>query len=108
VGSEIASSRPFDFSMDIVEVNGEPLAKRGKESGGKALLFCPKCLLRETVPKRPPLPPCPPCPSCHGERQNLLEKVLEGGKRLIQPRPLEERAAFVQQEIERFQDRLGL
>jgi len=105
VGSEIASSRPFDFSMDIVEVDGEPLAKRGKESGAKALLFCPECLLRETVPKHLPFPPCP---SCHGERQNLLEKVLEGGKRLTQARPLKERPAFVRQGIERFQGRLGL
>lgn len=105
VGSEIASSKPFDFSMDIVEVDGKPLAKRGKESGAKALLFCPQCLLREIAPKRIPFPPCP---SCLGKRQNMLEKVLEGGKRLTREIPLKERPAFVRQGLERFQDRLGL
>lgn len=35
VGSYISNAAPVDFSMDIVELSGEPLAKRGKLSGVK-------------------------------------------------------------------------
>ena len=35
VGTSIASSGTIDFSMDIVEIEGKPLAKRGKASGAK-------------------------------------------------------------------------
>jgi nicotinate phosphoribosyltransferase len=105
IGSEIASARPFDFSLDIVEVEGEPLAKRGKESGTKALLLCPKCFSRQVFPKRSPYPPCP---SCQGERLNLLEKTLQNGKRLNPSRPLKERASFLKAELERYRSRIGL
>lgn len=104
IGSEIASSRPFDFSLDIVEVEGVPLAKRGKESGAKALLLCPNCLSREVFPKHSPYPPCP---SCQSQRLNLLEKTLQNGKRLNPPKPLKERADFVKAELERYQKRIG-
>jgi nicotinate phosphoribosyltransferase len=38
VGGSIAAAPVVDFSLDIVEVNGEPRAKRGKWSGRKRLL----------------------------------------------------------------------
>lgn len=105
IGSEIASARPFDFSLDIVEVEGVPLAKRGKESGAKALLLCPKCLDRQILPKRPPYPPCP---LCHGERLNLLVNALENGKRVSPVKAIEERVHFVKSELDRYQSRIGL
>ncbi len=37
VGTSIANADTVDFAMDIVEVNGEPIAKRGKFSGRKKL-----------------------------------------------------------------------
>jgi nicotinate phosphoribosyltransferase len=38
VGGSVAAAPVVDFSLDIVEVNGEPRAKRGKWSGRKRLL----------------------------------------------------------------------
>jgi nicotinate phosphoribosyltransferase len=38
VGGEIASAPMIDFSLDIVEVNGEDRSKRGKRGGKKRLL----------------------------------------------------------------------
>ena len=35
VGSHITNAEPVDFALDIVEVDGEPAAKRGKLSGKK-------------------------------------------------------------------------
>ncbi|MFW6190491.1 MAG: nicotinate phosphoribosyltransferase, partial [Candidatus Bipolaricaulota bacterium] len=40
VGTSIANAPVVDFSLDIVEVEGEPTAKRGKKSGAKALYVC--------------------------------------------------------------------
>jgi nicotinate phosphoribosyltransferase len=35
VGTSISNADTIDFAMDIVEVNGTPIAKRGKYSGRK-------------------------------------------------------------------------
>jgi nicotinate phosphoribosyltransferase len=35
VGSHVSNAEPVDFALDIVEVDGEPAAKRGKLSGAK-------------------------------------------------------------------------
>lgn len=41
VGSHITGADPVDFALDIVEVDGEPTAKRGKLSGRKAVYRTP-------------------------------------------------------------------
>ncbi|MEK7729219.1 MAG: nicotinate phosphoribosyltransferase [candidate division KSB1 bacterium] len=43
VGTAISNAPVLDFSMDIVEIDGRPLAKRGKKSGRKIL-----CKRRDT------------------------------------------------------------
>jgi nicotinate phosphoribosyltransferase len=52
IGTSIASAPVIDFSLDIVEIDGEPIAKRGKESGGKQLWKCPVCGVRSILPMR--------------------------------------------------------
>ncbi len=51
VGTYISSAKTVDFSLDIVEIEGEPVAKRGKESGRKSLLRCESCFSKKVVPK---------------------------------------------------------
>ncbi len=41
VGSHITDASPVDFALDIVELDGEPAAKRGKLSGKKAVYRTP-------------------------------------------------------------------
>jgi nicotinate phosphoribosyltransferase len=41
VGTAISNSPVVDFSLDIVEIEGKPLAKRGKRSGRKTLVASP-------------------------------------------------------------------
>jgi nicotinate phosphoribosyltransferase len=50
VGTHISAARTIDFSLDIVEIDGRPVAKRGKESGRKTLLVCGSCGERSVVP----------------------------------------------------------
>ncbi|MGD0916350.1 MAG: nicotinate phosphoribosyltransferase [Thermodesulfobacteriota bacterium] len=50
VGTSIANARVIDFAMDIIEIEGRPLAKRGKMSGAKSVLRCSKCHRDKMVP----------------------------------------------------------
>lgn len=51
VGTSLASARTVDFSMDLVELDGEPLAKRGKWSGAKLVYGCHRCAATTVVPR---------------------------------------------------------
>ncbi|CAN5830139.1 nicotinate phosphoribosyltransferase [soil metagenome] len=50
VGTSIASAPTIDFSMDIVEIEGQPVAKRGKMSGAKQVWREPGTLTDEVRP----------------------------------------------------------
>jgi nicotinate phosphoribosyltransferase len=71
VGSAISNAPVVDLSMDIVEVDGIPAAKRGKRSGSKALLACPACGARRVASAAKPPGPCP----CGGTYADLLAGV---------------------------------
>ncbi len=66
---------PFDFSMDIVEINGIPLTKRGKFSGSKNILRCETCMKLKTVPASVAEISC----ECGGSMKNLLRPFLING-----------------------------
>lgn len=44
IGTAISNAPTIDFSLDIVEIEGKPMAKRGKLSGSKRVFRCSKCL----------------------------------------------------------------
>ncbi len=50
IGTAISNAPVIDFAMDIVELDGKPLAKRGKWSGSKSVLACDRCGIRKIVP----------------------------------------------------------
>ena len=50
VGTSIINARVIDFAMDIIEIEGKPLAKRGKMSGSKRVLRCNKCFQDKMIP----------------------------------------------------------
>lgn len=50
VGTSISNAPVLDFAMDIVAIEGKPLAKRGKLSGVKEAWRCPKCLSTQVIP----------------------------------------------------------
>jgi nicotinate phosphoribosyltransferase len=78
VATAIACAPVVGFALDVVEVNGEPRARRGKLSGRKHLWGCPECGNRGLSPGGARLGTCPRC----GHRvRALLEHVVHKGKR---------------------------
>lgn len=86
VGTSIANARVIDFAMDIVEIEGKPLAKRGKMSGSKSILRCSNCFQDKVVPfkkdrgsKPEDLDKC----SCGGDLKEILLPFIERRKILL-------------------------
>ncbi|WP_297417293.1 nicotinate phosphoribosyltransferase [Thermococcus sp.] len=76
VGSSIASAKPIDFSLDIVEVEGKPITKRGKLSGRKQIYRCENGHYHR-VPANKKLEKCP---ICGAKVEPLLRPLIENGE----------------------------
>lgn len=100
VGTAISTAPVVDFAMDIIEIEGEPMAKRGKWSGAKEVLRCEGCTHDEIVPLHDDDRWPQTCPACGSNLEPLLYTHLEAG-RLQQPSP------GPQELRERVLDRLG-
>jgi nicotinate phosphoribosyltransferase len=84
IGTSISNAPVIDFAMDIVEVDGKPLAKRGKWSGSKRVLACAICGVRTIVPlASKERHQC----SCGGTFDDLLIPLLDNGKVLLEQEP---------------------
>jgi nicotinate phosphoribosyltransferase len=81
VGTAISNAPVLNFSMDIVEVEGVPLAKRGKLSGRKKVLRCRSCGRTVVISAAEADPAC-----CGGAMASLLVPLVSGGS-LVQPLP---------------------
>ena len=77
VGTSLSNAPVLDFAMDIVEVDGKPIAKRGKMSGEKVLLRCNRCHRDLVVPSKGRL--TRKC-QCGGMFRNLTRAFLKQGK----------------------------
>ncbi len=85
VGTAISNAPTVDFAMDIVEMHGKPVAKRGKLSGKKQVWRCPKCLT-DTVQLFDS--PMPKCPRCGSKTEPMLKPLIKNGKILARlPKP---------------------
>jgi nicotinate phosphoribosyltransferase len=82
VGTCLSSARVLDYAMDIVEVEGEPRAKRGKMSGAKKLLRCTSCHEDAIMPASAER--AMQC-ECGGELENLSRQVMKNGKTVRKP-----------------------
>ena len=97
VGSAVSSAPAVDFAMDIVEIEGRPVAKRGKLSWKKQVWRCKECL--STRVTRRSVNDHPDCPEGHGKMVLLSKKFLEKG-RLVGPhlpKPIEIRESVLGQ-----------
>lgn len=89
VGTSISDAPVVDFAMDIMEIDGVPLAKRGKWSGAKDVIRCPSCASRRVVPLGSETDRC----ACGGEFKSLFVPLISGGNiasRLPKPREIKE------------------
>ncbi len=81
VGTCISNAPVLNFAMDIVEVEGVPVAKRGKLSGRKGVYRCSRCGRVEVIPAAGPAPIC-----CGAESVSLLQPLIQDG-RLVRTLP---------------------
>ena len=76
IGTAISSAPAVDFSMDIMEIDGRPIAKRGKMSGSKRVLRCTQCFETRVCP----LTELPSRCSCGGTEEDLLVDFFSHGE----------------------------
>lgn len=76
IGTWLSNSPTIDFAMDIVEIDGKPFAKRGKESGRKFLYRCEKCWTTQIKSSKLENLKC----SCGGRLFNLMQRFVDNGK----------------------------
>jgi nicotinate phosphoribosyltransferase len=66
----------LDFSLDIVEIEGKPISKKGKPSGRKQVWRCRQCLNSRVVPwQHHPQESC----ECGGDFELGLEAKIHDG-----------------------------
>jgi nicotinate phosphoribosyltransferase len=75
VGTAIANAPVLNFALDIMEIEGRPMAKRGKRSGSKLVYRCRTCWRTLVVPAHQPRTRC----ECGGEYESLLKPLVANG-----------------------------
>jgi len=98
IGTSISNARVVDFAMDIVEIDGKPIAKRGKMSGSKRVLRCPKCYQDKTVPLAQKLSSC----SCGGKLSDLLVPLIKNRKSVKEQPSHKEIRQYVLKQLKNF------
>lgn len=79
VGTSLSGAPPVNLAMDIVEIEGEPMTKRGKLSGVKNVAICPSCGERTVF----------------AEGHGVVEQCACGERTQMQLRPLIENGEVV-------------
>ena len=77
IGTSLSNAPTIDFAMDIVDLEGKPVAKRGKLGGRKQVWRCPRCLADVVLPADARQPKCP---ACGGKTAALLQPLVKKGK----------------------------
>ncbi|HEY6012132.1 MAG TPA: nicotinate phosphoribosyltransferase [Nitrospirota bacterium] len=96
IGTSISNAPVIDFAMDIVEVDGKPLAKRGKWSGSKRVLVCARCGQRKIAPNNSEDEHS--C-ACGGSFSDALLPALDHGKQPAETRNPSELREFVMDQV---------
>ena len=95
VGTAVSNAPTIDFAMDIVELEGKLVAKRGKLGGKKQVWRCPKCLVDAVLPFKSSQPSCM---KCGGKTQPMLKPLIENGEIMAElPKPSEIRRYVLEQ-----------
>jgi nicotinate phosphoribosyltransferase len=76
VGTSLANAPTINLALDLVEVGGQWIAKRGKESGGKFVAACPACGSRKVVYWKHDAGVC----ECGQPREFLNTLLIDGGR----------------------------
>jgi nicotinate phosphoribosyltransferase len=96
IGTSISNAPVVDYAMDIMEIEGKPVSKRGKWSGTKRVLRCTACHKGSIVPYGDERLAC----ECGGAWHDILIPVLDNGKNLIDMPPHKVIREFVLRQLE--------
>jgi nicotinate phosphoribosyltransferase len=72
IGTSLSNAPTIDFAFDIVEMEGKPVAKRGKFGGRKRLMRCVEHGCYEVDVRE--------CPGCKGEVKPAMVQYLRKGR----------------------------
>jgi nicotinate phosphoribosyltransferase len=76
IGTSLSNAPTINFSLDIVEIEGKLVSKKGKVAGEKEILECKRCGQREIVLARDVKIRC----NCGNEMTALTRQVMVDGK----------------------------
>ncbi|MCS7281670.1 MAG: nicotinate phosphoribosyltransferase [Desulfobacterota bacterium] len=98
VGTSITNARVIDFAMDIVEIEGKPVSKKGKMSGSKRVLRCPVCYNDKVLPASTEKIMC----ECGNFMEDLLIPWYENKRFLFGNESPQEIRSYVLKQLEHF------
>ena len=78
VGTSISAASTIDFALDIVEIDGMPVAKRGKLGGKKLVYRCSACLTGQVIHDKEKEKPV--CNKCSNTMEEILLPLIKNGK----------------------------
>ncbi|MBN1298066.1 MAG: nicotinate phosphoribosyltransferase [Actinobacteria bacterium] len=84
IGTAISGARVLDFSLDIVEIEGRKISKRGKMSGSKKTIRCSRCFDDKVVLKNEQAEKHI-CQKCGSQYMELFKNYIKEGKIIIDP-----------------------
>ncbi|MEO0285352.1 MAG: nicotinate phosphoribosyltransferase [candidate division WOR-3 bacterium] len=100
VGTSISNAPTIDYAMDIVEIEGKAITKKGKFSGRKKVFRCPKCLNLRVIPGANET--LNRCDLCGVEMEPFMNLYLENGKRTCDLPDAAQIRSFVLSQLEKF------
>lgn len=97
IGTSISNAKTIDFAMDIIEMEGKPVAKRGKLGGKKEVYRCTSCLHSEISYEKK----IAHCPKCGRETEVLLRPLVKGGRIVAKLPSVEEIRNYVLKQLKK-------
>ena len=103
VGTSISNAPVIDFALDIVEIDGEPFAKRGVSSAAKNVFRCKSCYKDVILPKKETKREIKRKCDCGGEIENLLFPLTESKKIIRELLPQKDIRNYVLNQLSRIE-----
>ena len=79
VGTAISGAKVLDFSLDIVEIEGKKISKRGKMSGAKKVIRCQNCFSDRIILENRKVSDYR-CVECNGIYEDIFIDAVKEGK----------------------------
>ena len=80
IGTSLSNAPTINFSLDIVEIEGKLISKKGKVAGEKQILECMRCGRRNIVSSKEIKTRC----KCGNEMSVLTKPIMKKGKVLLE------------------------